>query len=424
MERSLLKQVVIDQQTTTWPTPTVSRIIDTTPLIKGSSIAVIIGVRRCGKSTLLQWIRQRSQESAYYINFDDERLVEFTVKDFQALLEIFGELYGEQHTFFFDEIQNVPEWERFVRRLHDTNNKVYLTGSNATLFSQELGTRLTGRYLQLELYPFSFTEYLAYHQQSALLRLPLTTSRKISFKRYFNRFVQEGGIPEYLHYQQKDYLHFLYESVIYRDILARYKIVNERVIKELGYFLASNLGKEVTYNALRKLLGVASPSTISDYCTYFENSFLCFFINRFDYSLKKQIHYAKKIYFVDQALATQVGFRNSEDNGRRLENIVFIELKRRGQEIYFHQATKECDFLIREGNSITQALQVCAEFRSKETKQRELNGLIEAMQTYHLKEGFILTEDTLATEIVKQGRKKFTIHIRPVWAWLSGLSLE
>ena len=164
-----------------------------------SEIVVITGLRRVGKSTLLQQLKSESTEQDYYINFDDDRLVHFELQDFQVLLEVFIELYGVQKTFYFDEIQNIDGWERFVRRLHDQGNKIYITGSNATLFSQELGTRLTGRYLQLELYPYSFSELLHHQSPSLELKNLITTEERGLALRAFGQYGLQGGIPPYVH---------------------------------------------------------------------------------------------------------------------------------------------------------------------------------------------------------------------------------
>jgi predicted AAA+ superfamily ATPase len=419
MDKQNLKQVIIDQQEDKLPEDFVTRLLDhkIVSLQKIPQILIIIGLRRSGKSTLLQEIRNKSKENKYYINFDDDRLVQFQLADFQILLELFIELFGLQETFYFDEIQNIPGWERFIRRLHNQGNKIYITGSNATMFSKELGTRLTGRYIQIELYPFSFKEYTNFEQANLLKISKLTTNQKGQLKKLFNTFSLLGGIPEFFLYQQSAYLHSLYESILYKDIIVRYK-VNERAIKELVFYLASNVSKEITYNSLRKMLGLASASTVSDYCTYLENSFLCFFINRYDYSLKKQLQYAKKVYFIDQALAKTVGFRISEDSGRLLENIVFLELKRRYQEIYFHKANKECDFLVRQNGRISIVMQVCLQLSNPETKRREIAGLTEALELYDLKTGYIITEDEENTETITYKNKKYTIQIMPIWKWL------
>lgn len=419
MNISVLKQVILDQQNVYLPDHIIPRDIyqKVSALADTNQIIVISGIRRCGKSTLMQQIRHNATEKDYYLNFDDDRLVKFQVEDFQHLLELFMELFGQQRTMYFDEIQNIPGWERFIRRLHDQGYKIYITGSNATMFSKELGTRLTGRYIQIELYPFSFHEYVNSINPNLLITNNITTAQKAEIKNLFSTFITIGGIPEFIKNKRSEYLHSLYESIIYRDIIARFSI-NEKALRELGFYLASNVGKEITYNSLRSILGLASASTVSDYCGHLEDSFLCFFINRYDFSLKKQIHFAKKIYFIDQALARSIGFRTSEDRGRLLENIVFIELKRRYQEIYFHKQKKECDFLIKEGTKITTVIQVSSNINSEKTMQRELDGLAEAMELYGLNEGYIINEEVDTTKKIEITAKNYVVHLIPLWKWL------
>jgi uncharacterized protein len=424
MDRQPLKQIIIDQQGTTAENTVTRSIYKTIQDLENSQqIIVITGIRRCGKSTLLQQIRQNATQKNYYFNFDDDRLVYFKLEDFSTLVELFIELYGVQETFYFDEIQNVPNWERFIRRLHDQGNKIYITGSNATMFSKELGTKLTGRHIQINMYPFSFSEYVNWQSPELLKSKQLTTVQKGRLQNIFANYFKNGGMPEFLLSGKEMYLTSLYESILYRDIVARYKI-NERIVKELAFYLASNMGKEITYNSLRKMLGVASPSTISDYCGFLENSFLCYFVHRYAFSLKQQSHYAKKVFFIDHALTKMIGFRISEDNGRVLENIVFLELKRRGHEIYFHKNKYECDFLTRQGIKITNALQVSLSIASVDTKQRELQGLLEALEQYDLQFGYLLTENESGEEKITHHGKTYLIHIIPVWQWLLATTID
>jgi uncharacterized protein len=421
MNKQELKEIVQEQHQLEYLPDYIAREVyqDLTSLQQSKHIIVIIGLRRCGKSTLMQKLRQQSKHKDFYINFDDDRLVNFALKDFQTLLEIFIELYGEQKTVFFDEIQNIPQWERFVRRLHDQGYKIYITGSNATLFSRELGTRLTGRYIELQLYPFSFLEFnRAINYEIPKNMTALTTTEKATLKRHYNKYAIVGGIPDYVKRQQLEYLQTLYESILYRDIVARYRISNVKAFRELVYYLASNVGKEVTFNSLRKLLNIASPTTVSDYCSYLQDSFLCFFINRFDFSLKKQNLYAKKIYFIDPAMAKAIGFRTSEDHGCLLENIVFIELLRRRYDVYFHKQQKECDFVLRQQANIIAVMQVCWDLQDKKTKQREIDGLVEAMRTYHLSQGTIISFDEYGQEDVQHDGVSYQVNIIPIWRWL------
>ncbi len=387
-------------------------------LVKNKEITVITGVRRCGKSILMQYIRSNAKERDYYFNFEDDRLATFTSEDFQLLYEVLLELYGEQKTFYFDEIQNIPGWEVFIRRLYKGGNKIVITGSNATLFSDELGTRLTGRYMDISIYPFSFYEYAYYNNQDLVTKENFSTKESSKVKQLFNDYCSYGGIPEYTKHHQVDYLHNLYESIIFRDIVARYKLPNAFTLKKLVFFLASNCSKETTYVALQKLLGIGSSTTVSDYCSYLENSYLCFFVNRYCLSVKAQLRSPKKVYFIDHALAKTLGFSFSDDYGRMLENIVFIELKRRHKSIYYHREEKECDFIIYESGKIIEAIQVCQTLTDAITKQREIDGLTEALETYSLKEGYILTENEYQSEVVDRNNKKYIIHIIPLWKWL------
>jgi len=417
MKRQQLKQIIIDQNQINLPDIFIPRNIhDELKLLqKSKQILVITGIRRSGKSTLLQEIRDHAKEKKYYFNFDDDRLSNFALADFELLLELFIELYGVEKTVYFDEVQNIPEWERFIRRIHDQGYKIYITGSNATMFSQELGTRLTGRYIKIELYPFSFREYVNWQKPELLNGAQLTSMQKAQLRNLFTKFYKNGGFPEFLLLKNKAYLQNLFESILYRDIIVRFS-VSERAIKELAVFLASNISSNITYNSLRKGLGLASATTVADYCSHLSNSYLCFLISRFSYSLKEQIHYAKKVYFIDHALAKTIGFRSSDDQGKTLENIVFLELKRDSCEIYFHKQKYECDFVLKQGTKIAAVLQVCVSLQDESTKERELKGLVEAMESYGLEQGFILTENDKV--FTMQLHDKYIVYVIPIWWWL------
>lgn len=419
MERQLLKQVIADQREYKPPKNFFARSLTDTILrfTDDPSIMIISGIRRSGKSTIQRDLQLGPARSDYYLNFDDERLVQFKVEHFQLLLEVLIEMFGEQSTFYFDEIQNVDGWERFVRRLYEQGKKIYITGSNAKLLSKELGTHLTGRYIQFEVFPLSFREIILHKQADALSKKSLSTNDTGMILHHFSHFLKNGGIPEYVKFEKPEYLRDLFEGILYRDIIARYKINNEKPLREVVYYLASNIGKEFSYTNLAKIVGLASPHTIGNYCNYLEQCYLCFFINRYSHSLKKQIQYNKKCYMIDPALIRLTGFRVSEDKGRILENVVFMHLRALRKEVYFHKDQKECDFIIREGNRIVEAIQVTTHLSDEDAKEREISGLKEAMTTYHLKEGLILTENEHAT-IEIDG---FSISVIPIWKWLLSL---
>ena len=242
-----------------------------------------------------------------------------------------------------------------------------------------------------------------------------STEQRVFLGSMFGEYMKTGGIPEYVRTGNKEYLRSLYESIIYRDIIVRNRLPSERMIKELVKFTASNVGKEISFNSLKNMLGAGSATTVKEYFGYLEDSYIAFLLPRFDPSLKKQVYAGKKAYFIDCALANTVGFRPAEDRGRMLENAVFIELKRRGKEIYYYKGKRECDFLLREGIKITEAVQV-SESLSGSSKEREIEGLLEALKAYGLKRGLILTRDE-SEEIEREGLK---IRIMPVWEWMLG----
>ena len=412
ISRETIKSVIFDQEVLRNKT-SIMRDGDI-DFSKDNEIVVLSGIRRCGKSTLLNYVRQHNKEKDYFINFDDDRLVSFTVNDFQSLLEVFIELYGLQHTFYFDEIQNIPDWERFVRRLHEQGNKVYVTGSNATMLSKELGTRLTGRHYRYELFPFSFAEFLRLRKQPYGEKEIYSTEGRSILKRSFNEYFEKGGFPAFLQNENRQYLKSLYESILYRDVMVRNKIVNEKEILELVLFLASNTSKLITYNSLKKVINIQSSSTIKNYLEYMQNTYLIFLLNKYDSSIKKQMMNPRKVYFIDTGLVRVVGFHNSSDNGRLLENMVFIELQRRGLEVYYHKAKHECDFIIKTKIKITAAIQVSWSVADEATLNREINGLMEAMTEHKLKKGIILT-DGESSELKIKGK---IIEIMPVWKWM------
>ena len=203
-------------------------------------------------------------------------------------------------------------------------------------------------------------------------------------------------------------------TILYKDILVKNKLTNEKALLELIYFLTSNVSKLISYNSLTKVIGVNNATTVKNYLNYIEKTYLIFLVNKFDYSVKKQIQNPKKIYFIDTAFASNISFSFSENKGRILENIVFLELKRRGLEVYYHKNKFECDFIIHFKNEIQQAIQVSVSLTNTTTKEREIQGLIEAMEIYNLQSGLIITEDE--DEIINY--KNNEIHIKPVWKWL------
>ena len=347
---------------------------------ENSFIQVITGVRRCGKSTLLHFLMSKYTKIAYF-NFEDPRIINFTISDFPKLDEIIPK---DTEAYFFDEIQNVPQWEVYIRQLHDYEKKVYVTGSNASLLSKDLGTRLTGRYLAVELFPFNYVEFLQFQKFK-------NTDKAVE------KYLKLGGFPEYLKTSNVEVLQNLFKDLVYRDIAIRYSIRNTKLLIDLALYLLSNIGKETTYNSLKKTFQVGSANTIMDYLNWFEDAYLLFFLQKFSYSAKSIAINPRKVYAIDNGLINANSLSFSEDKGRILENAVYIHLRNQGIKMYYFREKRECDFVLFEQEKCVKAIQVCQEVHA-ENQEREISGLLEAMTFFDLQEGFIITfnqEDTL-----------------------------
>jgi len=414
--KQLLKEIIADQKGLFVRRKWISRPFPEA-LSSSEEIIVITGVRRCGKSVLLQQIRQLQPERDYFLNFDDERLREFRVEHFQLLYEVFVELYGEQSVFYFDEIQNIAGWEHFVKRLYNSGKKVFVTGSNANMLSRELGTYLTGCYRAVELYPFSFGEYLTLQGRPDLTKEVSGTVKRGEVLRFFEEYLQKGGFPMYLRTGDPEILHTLYENILYRDVLVRNKITNERELKELMFYAVSNVGKTFTYNSLKNAVKVKSPVTAKNYVSYVSDTYLLFTVSKIDASVKEQLRSPQKFYCIDTALALHLGFRLTADTGRLLENLIYLELRRRNPDevFYYNDGESECDFIVRRGFRVVMALQVSVSLSNPRTRQRELKGLVAALQAFDLEKGYVITREE--EEVITTSDNR-TLYVRSAWKWL------
>jgi uncharacterized protein len=236
---------------------------------------IVSGLRRVGKSTLLaQMARKLGRDSFYYVNFEDDRFLGFQPEDADHLYQSLVETFGERKIFVVDEVQNISGWEHFVRRFMDMDFKFYITGSNASLLSRELGTRLTGRYVPVELFPFSFREFLHFRQESIPDMQRMTTLEKGRLKNLLDEYLQAGGIPDALKYPELPLLRTLYDDVLYRDIATRHRLDAVTALKELAFTLMSNPSGLVSFNKLKEQFRLGSVNTIKSYIDYMENSWL------------------------------------------------------------------------------------------------------------------------------------------------------
>jgi uncharacterized protein len=375
---------------------------------------VISGLRRTGKSTLLAQLAHRlGRESFYYVSFEDERFLGFSATDANHLYGQLVELFGERKTFLLDEIQNVPEWERFIRRFMDQGFKFFLTGSNASLLSKDLGTRLTGRYVPIELFPFSFPEYMKFRGYPIQAPRRHTTAESARLRSHLDEYLLAGGIPESIRYPQVPLLRTLYDDVLYRDIAARHHIEDMRPLKELAYFLMSNPSCAVSFNKLKTQLGLGSVNTVKNYVAYMENGWLLFTMNEHAFSVKRQQTAPKKVYIVDPGMANAIGFRFAPNTGHLRENVVFITLRRGTRNLFYVRTPsgREVDFFLPEKNLL---IQVTQNMNLQSIRERELGAMSEALSTLKAASGLILADAN--GEPIHE--RDTTIEIRSLAEWL------
>jgi len=392
LTKNTILETIAEQVKTLANKSLINRQVDIPSSIK--KILIISGIRRCGKSTL---IRKRflNENNAYYVNFEDPRLINFELSDFTRLEELYFE--NNKKYLLLDEIQNINNWEIYVRSAHEKGIPIIITGPNASLLSKELGTKLTGRYKQLELFPFNFSEFLDF------------TDKERSFESFKN-FFELGGFPEFIEEPDTDYHRTLLRDIVTRDIAVRRKLQNENQILRLAVHLLSNIGKKFSFNKLSNLLEIKSVRTVIDYCDYLNESYLLDFVPMYSTSIKKQIANPKKVYAIDAAFAQSNSLSFSKDLGHRLENMVYNKLRYQNKEIFYYRTPKlECDFLVKTNESISQAIQVCWEVNNDNIK-REINGLKAALEETNIDIGIIITynqEDNIDG-----------IQLIPVWKWL------
>lgn len=380
---------------------------------------IITGLRRVGKSSLLTQYMALNYPQYYFLNFEDERLIDFQVSDFNNLYEAFLELQGKLKVWYLDEIQNIIGWEAFARRMQDSSHKLFITGSNASLLSKELGTKLTGRHVSFALYPYSFQEYINF-KNITVSDSVLTTTTRAELKQHFNNYLKFGGMPEYVKYEDINTLKHIYDDILYRDIIVRYEIKAVAALRHLALWLLTNVGNSISLSKLQHQLQLGSINTLKNFLFYLENSYLISTVHCYHDSLLKQMNTPKKIYIVDNGFVEAIAFQFSQNSGKYLENLVFVELKRRGHNIYYYKTRNnlEVDFLIREGRTIKALIQVSYSMHNASTKERELQALITACKELNLECAYILTHDhseTIEVDNIK-------IYIQPTYLWLLGLA--
>ena len=377
------------------------------PPLESTKIVTLVGVRRCGKTSILYNMintlsHNISKTKILFLNFEDERL-DLKVEELDLILESFRELYPEQLLdecyFFFDEIQNIIGWEKFVRRVYDSISKhIFITGSNSKLLSSEIATSLRGRTLSYEVLPLSFSEYLNFKG----VEVDLYASKSLAYIKHEQAlFLKDGGFPETL-FLEKQYvnqtLQEYFNVLLYRDLAERYSITNTVALKFFLKRIIASATKQISinkiYNELKSSGIKIGKNSLYDFLEYVENIYLALPLSRYDKSLVNKELGEKKIYSIDIGLNNAIKFKFSDDRGKALENAVFLELKRRKADVYYYRdGSSECDFVVHKDDTIAEAIQVTYEMSEEETRARELKGALQACKKFSLSKAIIITND-------------------------------
>ena len=380
---------------------------------------VVIGVRRSGKSTLCHKVLMERGIRYGYVNLDDDRLADIKTEDLNTVLSCVYQLYGTDIPYLvLDEIQDVDGWYLFVNRLLRTDLHIFVTGSNAKLLSGELATHLTGRYNEIHLFPFSFSEYCQYHHVDTQ---GITTKAEAERKRAFMDYIHDGGFPEMQGLRNKRaYVQSLIEAILRKDIQKRFKIRNIEALRKLAHHLINNACQEINYDEMSELLGIADK-TAKKYIDYLGQAFLIQLLTRHSFKSKERVR-NQKVYIVDAGLqGNRDNVLAQENLGWRLENVVYIELLRRSAQhfldIYYHKPTpraKEIDFVVCDQSKAVELIQVAYEIDSVKAYDRETSSLIKASAALSCNR-LTLIAFTQTRDVEIEGK---TIHIISVLEWL------
>jgi len=378
---------------------------------------VIVGPRRAGKTyALYQYIQNNFQNSPephrfVFINFEDDRLLEFNHTHFQLILDAYEELYSEKPVFFLDEIQNIKHWEKFARRLADNGYQVFITGSNAQMLSAEIGSILGGRFFIHEMLPLDFKEYLRFNQ-ILITKTAFYGKEKLIIKKYFQEFFTFGGFPELFKYEDKrSYLSNLFQKLLYGDIMVRHGLQNDKAMHLLIKKIAESVNNETSVNRIKNLIkSIGLPvgtATIFNYLDYLKEAYLIVSVENFIHKFVQK-ETIKKYYFIDNGLL-MLFLHNQET--KLLENLVFLHLKKYFEQIYFYKRNYEVDFYIPE---IEMIVQVSYSLEDIETEKRELKSIEKSLKELAVQKIIMVTYDTEKTLHIKE----YLVQVIPVWKWL------
>ena len=399
------------------------------PLDTGK-IITLIGVRRSGKTSYLfnqmeaLLARGIPRTRILYVNFEDERL-DLKTEELDLLLQAYRELYPDTGIegcyFFFDEIQNIEGWDTFVRRVYDTGTKnIFITGSNARFLSSDIATSLRGRTVSYEVFPLSFREYLSFKGVTVDLH---STKSIAHINHHLADYLKNGGFPEVIGYDEglrNRVLQEYFNVMIYRDLLERYQIRNIPALKFFLKRLMASATKQVSvnniYNELKSSGFKVGKNQLYENMEACQNIYLALILRKHTTSLVERELGERKVYAIDNGLLNALSYKFSDDSGKAMEQTVFLELKRREKDIYFYKEKTKCDFIVKQGFDVTEAIQVAVGLSDDKTRKRELRGLMECCAAFGLKEGLIITADAME-EFMVNGIK---VTVMPLHRWLLG----
>ena len=359
-------------------------------LLANPLIKLITGPRRVGKSVLALLMLQGKNFA--YLNFDDNLLLENWSED--LVMQMLDDVYPGYEYLLLDEIQNLPDWDLWVNKLYRRGKNLVITGSNAKMLSSEMATALTGRYLQIEMLPFSLNETMRWKKITP--ELPEQAAQTIAAT---DDYMRNGGYPETIQSRAitRSYLSTLFDSILFKDVAKRHNVRNTTDLYDLATYLLANFCNPVSANDLAAELGISSVTTTKKFCDYLAEPYLFFYLPRFNNKLKLMKKAPSKVYVVDNGFVQSTAFNLSENLGRLLENQVFVELLRRGyipgQTLFYYRTRndKEIDFVTRKGTKVEQLIQVCYDMTSEKTRKRELDALVEAAEELHCDNLLVIT---------------------------------
>lgn len=384
-------------------------------------IKVILGPRRAGKSVFaLMLLKERSFA---YFNFDDESLPGKEKIDLDELMMELKLAYGETKYILFDEIQNLPNWELFANRLHRAGYNLVLTGSNASLLSKELATHLTGRHIPIEILPFNFAEILKAKQYEVTADTISLPDEKAKLLAILNQYMTNGGYPEVVTkgVDPRGYLDVLFDAVLFKDVVKRHKVRFSEQIDNLGSYLINNVSSQYSAKKLANVLGFKSQVTLENYLGYLTEAYLIFSLKRHSTKVGMRLRSSKKTYVVDNGFVTAKAVQHSPNTGKLMENLVFIELVKRGnqpnRELFYYKTRndREIDFVLKKGYEVVELIQVAYESTNQNVEEREVKALVEAGKELNVAKLSVLTWNEKRT-VEKDG---MVIQFIPLWEWLT-----